>query len=262
MRAGANDPFDPYGSETPEPSGFAVLVWSIVAAGALLLAVVALLYGVPELNASRSGPFEIDMTPTGSVDLEDGEIEIIAARPRADRIPDVVGGVPAAVLSHMEVENAGLRQTVDALRHQIDIMSERIARIENRFSELTGSIDPARMAAPPVRQITPPADARLGLDPAPESRPRQTPFGVELGAFEDLAGVRAAWRRFVTASPGLLADLEPVATVRDRGGQTELLLVAGPFQTAAEAAARCAAIEKADVACLPAFFVGQPLQIR
>ena len=69
----------------------------------------------------------------------------------------------------------------------------------------------------------------------------------------------------VVADPdhaALFASLDPVATVRDRSGRTELLLVAGPFKSAADASEHCGKVEAAGLICQPAFYLGQPLAMR
>ena len=89
-----------------------------------------------------------------------------------------------------------------------------------------------------------------------------TRFGIELGTFTDLNSVKNAWRKLSQDHAALFASLDPVATVRDRSGRTELLLVAGPFKSAADASEHCGKVEAAGLICQPAFYLGQPLAMR
>lgn len=277
MRGGAGDPFDPSGSDESEPSGTVVLVWSMVAAVALFLAVVAWIYGLPR----GAGPAE---TASGvRSELTTSALPSPSAAPALQPpAPAFEGGVgsyppvegagdPEEVLrlsgevSRLQVENAALRQTLSTLRLQMDGLSEKVARMEDRFGELTGSVD-ARRAAPPPAVVDPaplPVDRQDTLalaDPAP--RRSATPFGLELGSFADLSAVKAAWRDLQRRQPGLFDGLDALATVRDRGGRTELLLVVGPVASAQEASERCERVEQAGISCLPAFYMGQALEVR
>nr|WP_246733988.1 SPOR domain-containing protein [Oharaeibacter diazotrophicus] len=181
-------------------------------------------------------------------------------------LPDGTTTDVAGEVARLRVENAALRQSSDVLRNQLAILSERIERLEGKFGALTGSIDPAP-AVPRLRPAeTVPPVTTTGRDVATTratvtAAPR-TEFGIELGSYGDLTAVKAAWRRLLADKPDLFGDLEALATVRDRGGATELLLVAGPFTNAADAADRCTRVEDAGLACLPAFYLGQALAIR
>lgn len=275
MKGGIPDPFDGRGSGASEPSGFAVLAWAGVAGFAVVMAVVAILYGLPDRNVpaaetARAMPEPDRFDPVRSPAIDPAPIRP-AVQPETSGRTDIAGSVSAPAdlegeVARLRIENAALRQGADALRSQMEILAERMARLEDKYAELTGSID-RRAPVPPVRVA--PAPAAPTVAPNAADRPRtagegtaQTRFGLELGAFSDLSALKAAWRRMLQQQPDLFADLEALATVRDRGGRTELLLVAGPFPNASDAAARCVQVEDAGMSCLPAFFLGQALAIR
>ncbi|WP_139315246.1 SPOR domain-containing protein [Mongoliimonas terrestris] len=264
MRSGANDPFDPLGPEEGEPSGFVVLAWSALAAVALLMAMVAWQYGAPDRNvAARTLNDDATYADeiTGSID----RIGVTSGRGDLSTT-DPAGPDGEADLGALKVENAGLRHTVEVLRGQMDGLSERVALLEERLGDLTGSVSAPDKKSVRTTQITatPPVPvtnrdrAALASDP-PVSR---TQFGVELGTYRDLASVQAGWRTLRSGKPELFGGLNPLATVRDRGGRTELLLVAGPFANAQAAADLCARATADGIACLPAFYLGQPLALR
>jgi hypothetical protein len=274
VKGGIPDPFDGRGSGQAGPSGFAVLAWAGVAGIALVMALVAMQYGLPDRNpetAARSAERALppDPMPTGSLDDRFAGPAFSDPGGRTD-VPgtfDGGGGDLAAEIARLRVENAALRQGTDAMRGQMDMLTERLERLEAKLGELTGSID-RRAPAPPVRQAPAPSP-EVPLERADREVARSneggvahTRFGVELGVYPDLTALKAAWRTLLETRPELFGDLEALATVRDRGGRTELLLVAGPFPNAADAASRCAQVEQAGIACLPAFYLGQALAIR
>ncbi|HUG63474.1 MAG TPA: hypothetical protein VMP03_16630 [Methylomirabilota bacterium] len=258
MRGGIHDPFDTDGSDPSEPSGAAVIVWSGVAAIALLFAVATLVYGLPA--KSRETTAAMASSPTGS--LPDSIVPAIVGRSdfsmqaeAPDLSPDI---------ADLRIENAALRQSLGATEARIGDLTERIAALESRLDSVTGSVAPMPARRPPGGVAAAPEGIALDPDGLTVEAPpvRRTAYGVELGVFADLASVEVAWRDLVASAPGIFGDLDPVATLRDRGGRTELLLVAGPFPSATEAAARCTLAEQADIDCLPAFYVGQPLALR
>jgi hypothetical protein len=251
LRGGYTDPYDQDGYEPPEPSLTTVVAWAGVAAVAFVMAMAALVFGLP--SATPPGG---DASTAAVADGSGGSTGIVA---RSDFTMQSTTEAPADGIAALRVENAALRQSVQTLTTTIAELSGRIAEIEQRFGSITGSV------TPPTRPVSSPdrpdvaADVGENRDPATA---RRTAFGVELGVFPDLGSARIAWRSMVDASPGLFADLEPIASVRDRDGHLELLLVAGPFATADDAAGRCAQVTAEALTCLPAFFVGQPLSAR
>lgn len=292
MKGGAPDRFDLSGSDDSETAGQAVLVWSGVAAFAVFLAVVALTYGVPERNPPEAEALlRSDPMPTGSLDpgprvldgaasvrelgsmREFGALQDVGPDPLPlDGRTEAVGGPavdPGAVLgaaeqkeiAQLQVENAALRHTVDAMRNRLDILTERLQTMEDRFGEFTGSID--RQA---TRPVAPPAAPSVAAAPpavaAPLDERPHTPFGIELGTYEDLATLKDGWRRLVADSPALFGNLSGLAGLRERNGETELLLIAGPFQSASQASDYCLKVEDSGRFCLPAFYVGQEIATR
>ena len=296
MRSGAPDRFDPNGHEESESAGYAVLIWSGVAAFALFLAVVAMTYGLPDRNTPEAlavlrsdpltprSPVPIDETlPTGSLgqpfDLGPTPIPLDALPtgqggpmiPANPSSPAPTAGSGSGVgdeehrdIARLQVENAALRHTVDVMRNRLDLLTQRLQTMEDRFGEFTGSVDrQAVRPAPPAESsmvaATPPAAAIV--PPNEDARPR-TPYGIELGTYPDLSSLKQGWRQLVADNPDLFARLTGVAGLRERNGQTELLLIAGPFPSATAASSYCEAVETAGRFCLPAFYVGQEIAVR
>lgn len=276
MKGGVPDPFDDRDAAGPPPNGAVLVGWAAVAVAALMTAVVALVYGMPDRGpAPAPAPRTTaapDPMPTGTVAdrfprpgdglaVDSGRSDLAGSFD--GRAADDLG----AEIARLKIENAALRQTTDVLRNQLAILSERFDGLEAKFGALTGSVDPAPRApspAPAAPSVMPQIDA--GARDRAATRSTQvvshTQFGIELGSYQDLSAVKAAWRKLQAEQPGLFADLDALATVRDRGGAAELLLVAGPFDSADGAADRCDKVERAGIACLPAFYLGQALAVR
>ncbi|MBH0237013.1 hypothetical protein [Methylobrevis albus] len=236
--------YDPLGDEQGEAPGLVVMAWGVAAALAFGIAVVALQYGGPDRNT-------VDLPPPNAVAAD----QSIAAMPRADREASTATADEIAALRE---EVRRLRQSVELLRSQGDNMTLRLGAIEQRgFEEITGSIGRGEPFADPPPEAARPAPAppvAVAEPPAPG-----VDFGLELGTFADLTGLRSHWREVRAARPDLFGQFRAVAAMRDRGGRTELLLVAGPIASAAAAAENCLEIENEGIPCAPAFFVGQPL---
>lgn len=279
MRSGAGDPFDDEGADKPGPHPLVLAAWAGVAAIAMLAAVIAVTVGGPPQQpapvlvaapapARPAAPAPAVAASPAPNRVADRFRDPLDPGGRSDFVQAENGGAAedlAAELARMKVENSALRQTGDVLRNQIAILSDRLDQVESRLGEYTGSLGaaPAPRATLPAPVPTVPVTRSDAADTrrAEVGSPR-TEFGIELGAFEDLTAVRTAWRKLLTDHPDLFGDLDALATVRDRAGATELLLVAGPFPNAADAATRCTKVEDAGMTCLPAFFLGQALAIR
>lgn len=258
VSGGIPDPFDAAGAESAGPSGFVVAIWSSVAGMAMLMALVASLYGLPDRNdatreAQAEVPANVDPITTGAIGQSGGEIGVIArSDPRSAALNDD--------MAYLRTENAALRQLVGQLRGRVDDLSQRLATLEERFGDTTGSVTPTvpLPATRPGGSLPPMPDVEGGLT-RDEPTVSRTLFGAEIGAYADLRSVNTAWRRLRSEKPDLFAGLSASVTLRDREGRTELLLIAGPFRNAAEAAALCVRANGADLSCLPAFWIGQPL---
>lgn len=259
------------GSGVPGSGSFALSVWLAFAGLALLFAVVALVYGNPVREASVPPPRPVASGGgatllRGTPAPEAGSV----ATPSSGR-SDMVGAPThdadiATELAKVRIENAALRQTTELLRGQIDALSERLGKIEGRFSEMTGSIGapsaPTLDATNGLTSATRNFDDLVPPDGSSQSDAAYTQFGMELGAYGDLTTLKTAWSDFVRQYPALFEGLDGLATIRDRSGRTELLLIAGPFRNAAEAAERCGKAEASGIKCLPAFYLGQQLSMH
>ena len=260
------------GGGLPGSGSFALSLWLAIAALALLFAVVALVYGNPTREAAAQPPRQV--ASGGGATLLRGTAASDAgsvAMPSNGR-SDMVGAPTrdadvATELAKVRIENAALRQTTELLRGQIDALSERLGKIEGRFAEMTGSIGAPTAPALGTKSGLPSSSTRNFDDLVPpdgssQSEAAYTQFGMELGTYGDLTSLKTAWSDLVRQYPALFEGLDGLATIRDRGGRTELLLIAGPFRNAAEAADRCGKAEVSGIKCLPAFYLGQQLSMH
>ncbi len=245
------------GSGSSGSGAFALSMWFAMAGLALLFAIVALVYGNPTRDAAAA--FGRPAIETGSSAAATGGRSDMVGAPARD-------GDVAAELAKVRIENAALRQATERLGGQIESLSERLDRIESRFSEMTGSIGSPSAATPGAAAGRPTAsldfDGLMPTNAAPDSGAAYTQFGMELGTYGDLTTLKRAWSDLVRQHPALFEGLDGLATIRDRGGRTDLLLIAGPFRNAADAAAQCGKAEAAGIRCLPAFYLGQQLSMH
>ncbi len=256
MRGRGSDPYDPSGADLSEPTRFVVLSWSAVALFSLMMALVAWHYGTPDYNGAQTAALGADQLANRNFDAAGASDLVSGMQP--------IDGNPPNDIVAIRVENSALRQGLDSLRNQVGMLSDRITQLDNKFSELTGSVDarPAMPASQPAASIPElPGDAAIDEADGSLALPR-TQFGIEIGTYSDLSALKEGWARFQEDDPYLFGDLEALATVRDRDGRTELLLVAGPFPNAEAASKRCTVVEKSGVSCLPAFYLGQDIATR
>ncbi len=259
------------GNGVPGSGSFALSIWLAIAGLAVLFAVVALVYGNPAHEVAAPPPRPV--ASGGGATLLRGKAlsEAASAATTSSGRSDMVGAPSrdadvATELAKVRIENAALRQATELLRGQIDSLSERVGKIEGHLSEMTGSIgSPAKTkseVASALPSATPNFDDLVPPDTSSQGEAAYTQFGMELGTYGDLTTLKKAWSDLVRQYPALFEGLDGLATIRDRSGRTELLLIAGPFRNAAEAAERCGKAEASGLKCLPAFYLGQQLSMH
>lgn len=178
-----------------------------------------------------------------------------------------------------------LAASLSTLSSDRDRLYTRVSTLEQSLDSVTGSLSrqaaalasasvapvaqavsaPASMPEPAAQAVeTKPAELVAAMaNPPAETAAARTVFGVDLGAASNLDGLRAIWRR-ETAASTVVAALQPVVAVRDRGLPTgvALHLVAGPLGDAAAAAKLCAALGPREKACEPTVYDGQRLALE
>lgn len=250
---------------------FALPVWLAIAALALLFAVVALVYGNPIHEVAAQPPRPVASGGGATLLRGTPTLDAASVATTSSGRSDMVGAPTrdtdvATELAKVRIENAALRQATELLRGQIDALSERVGKMETHFAEMTGSIgSPSKLSSEAntaLPSATPNFDDLVPPDTSSQSEAGYTQFGMELGTYGDLTALKKAWSDFVRQYPALFEGLDGLATIRDRSGRTELLLIAGPFRNAAEAAERCGKAEASGLKCLPAFYLGQQLSMH
>lgn len=263
---------DRYGGGGGVSGSFALSVWLAIAALAMLFALVALVYGNPVKESAAVQPARPVALGGGATLLRGTSTpDAASVATTSSGRSDMVGAPTretdlATELAKVRIENAALRQTTELLRGQIDSLSDRITKLESHLSEMTGSLGAASAGASKKAIPTPPTapsfDDLVPPDTSSTSDAAYTQFGMELGTYGDLSTLKKSWSDLVRQYPALFEGLDGLATIRDRGSRTELLLIAGPFRNAAEAAERCGKAEASGLKCLPAFYLGQQLSMH
>ena len=92
----------------------------------------------------------------------------------------------------------------------------------------------------------------------------RTEFAVDLGSEPTMFGLQARWANLRGTHGSVLANLRPLASIRDgnRPGTVELRLIAGPLPNAGDAARICASLQSKGVNCQATEFNGQRLALR
>jgi hypothetical protein len=186
----------------------------------------------------------------------------------------------AAAVATLNADRDRLYTRVSTLEQSLDSVTGSLSRQAAALASAT-SVAPTAQAATSQPATSPPApEPTAAPNAAPEAmthlaeiKPADAPaavetsasrttFGVDLGAAPNLDGLRAIWRREAAAST-VVASLQPVVVVRDRGLPTgvALHLLAGPLGDAAAAAKLCASLGPREKACAPAVYEGQRLAL-
>jgi hypothetical protein len=109
-----------------------------------------------------------------------------------------------------------------------------------------------------------PRSASSGPPLVQASAASRTEFAIDLGSEPTMAGLQARWANLRSMHGSVLANLRPLASIRDgnRPGTVELRLIAGPLPNAGDAARICAALQTKGVNCQATEFNGQRLALR
>ena len=93
-------------------------------------------------------------------------------------------------------------------------------------------------------------DTTMPGSPAAKSTPLQvSPRAIEIGTAESLDGLRAKWGEIASRSGDVLADAAPRYRLSADGRAAPFTLLAGPFETPADATRACKALRNKGVAC-------------
>lgn len=122
---------------------------------------------------------------------------------------------------------------------------------------------PAPAIAPPEPATATATFAAAAPDAAPTSayEPRSVLFALHLASYRNESSAAAGWRIIAAEAPETLDDLHPRIETVDLGPErgVYLRLKAGPIDSRAEAAARCAALVDAGHYCQAVDFEGREI---
>ncbi len=125
----------------------------------------------------------------------------------------------------------------------------------------TGSIDPKKA-------VTPVAAANRNLSDLVKPAVRNTAptaisrtrFGVALDLYKSIDDVKTAWKILKRAHGPVIGEFEPRALPQGtQEGELVYRLMVGPIENVADAARRCARLERHGVQCKAAVYSGEPL---
>lgn len=179
-----------------------------------------------------------------------------------------------------------LTEIVEQTTAERDNLAARLELLERQYAEVTSSLqrllaartpmpDPATTgsipmtapaslsgaspsAQPPKPQA--PAAATPDLPDGPVSR---TAFAIQLGNAQSIEQLKTRWTALLDVHRQALEKLEPRITFgRSRRGETELHLIAGPFQNAESAVRACTHLNVQLSGCEPVAFHGETLSVR
>ena len=109
----------------------------------------------------------------------------------------------------------------------------------------TGSVPDAAVTA---QVAAAPAVGGFG-QPKVVAAPPSGPRAVEIGSSESLDGLRAKWGDLTSRNGDVLADLAPRYRLAADGRQAPFTLLAGPFETPADATRACTVLRAKGVSC-------------
>lgn len=137
-------------------------------------------------------------------------------------------------------------------------LEKRIAALEQELGSITGSI-PRQPAIAPRKLEAP---ETVGSPSRPDaSRTIVTSFAATLGPVASIAEARKLWLR-LSANHKQVATLEPRLLVKDHGTSFQVVLIAGPFVDAEQAAQICATLGTDVSDCAPVVEDGQRLLLQ
>lgn len=246
----------------------------LVTMGWLWLAALSLLYLGVVTQLPASGPWS---AMTAGVVAEPSATEPATSTSSRKRMlqPDA----PDDIASR-DIELAELKKTVANLQSRNAILEAELEAVNEALTTATGSIAKGvpreTAAAPPLSEPTKIStvvlplpedgfgDMTLARSPIPiarGARPTRTYFAVELASGETVKALKATWKQLGKSHRELFTDLKPRKAMRQKpaGSGTELVLLAGPFPNAAEAARLCARLRAKKLRCAETVYGGDAL---
>jgi hypothetical protein len=147
------------------------------------------------------------------------------------------------------------------------------ASLNGDDASLASLVDAVAGAAPGPIQDAPPAARIATMEPAPEPAPAQVTaaapsfqarsvlYALHLASYRNESSAAAGWRIIAAEAPETLVNLRPRVETVDLGPErgVYLRLKAGPIDSRAEAAARCAALVEAGHYCQAVDFEGREI---
>lgn len=162
-----------------------------------------------------------------------GKAAVPTRSARAPATP--VAAVPAAAAE--PVETAEAKPT---LHSNVKVLNQAPA------SEITtGSVPAPLVPAFGQAKVSPPVAAAVR--------------GIEIADADSLDGLRSRWQSLSSQHAGALKQLEPRYRISASGGGNPFTLLAGPFQSTAEATRACAQLRAGGVACKVSDYSGNGL---
>ena len=173
------------------------------------------------------------------------------AAPTVTENPDVPAAVPPAVAP----AEANLQQASAELPAPASDRSAQKAESGNLPQPVAVAAEPGNLPQP----MAPSAELLLTSVPVEpgETAAEGGAYGIHLASFADRTMAERGWALLQRNHPAALSELKPrIDEAKDESGKPVFLLIAGPFESEALAAAHCRKITSQVVFCKPRPFSG------
>jgi hypothetical protein len=229
---------------------------------------------VAPVAATASAPAAPEKPPAEKppVMASDKPPAAVTDKPPAEKLPVVAADTaPAATLPAGHPDPAGAAEEAHPAAESVVAAKSMIGPPDPAANK---PVEPARPAGAvsvsPMPELASAAPAVAGVEKAkedagtPKAELQRTEFGVDLGAANSVAGLRALWRGLLKSRANApLFNLRPIIVIKEgtNGLGMQLRLVAGPFRDAGTAAKICAVLAENGRGCETAVFDGQRLTL-
>lgn len=200
-----------------------------------------------ELAATKSGVYE-QTANTNAILLR-----LTAAEERLGALREVREPTPKGAVAKVLTRAQAPAQAAPAPGEPAQKTAQTQTQTQTWAPEVAASSLPnVRVVNPATTPITTgsvPEAASPAVPAAKAPPPPVSPRAIEIGSAESLDGLRAKWGEIASRNADVLADAAPRYRLAADGRSAPFTLLAGPFETSADATRACNALRVKGVAC-------------